>query len=806
MSKAKITKKEYAGKTKDQGKVSPAPKLLIKSVFDWKPYLVLTIFAFILYANTLNNDYALDDAIVITNNQFTQKGTEGISDIFKYDTFTGFWMTSYKGRTADQIQEEKKLVAGGRYRPLSVATFAMEVEFFGKNITAPKGQPNYKGNPFISHLINIILYLFTTILLFIILKKLFPPDDKRKWYFSFPMLVSLLFLAHPIHTEAVANIKGRDEIMTLLGSLAALWFTLKYLDNKKFYYLILSSISLLLGLLSKENAITFLAIIPITVYYFTDYKWKENLKSFLPLLIAAGVFLLIRGSILGMGVQKTEVADEIMNNPFIHASGAEKLATIFYTLWMYIKLLIFPHPLTYDYYPHQIAIINWGNPGAFLPFLLYLAIGIYAVWGMIKKKDIFSYSIWFYLLPLSVVSNIFFPVGTFMNERFVFISSIGFCLVFGWLLYKYLPKLIKNPQTAFYVLGFIMITVLGLYSFKTIDRNKAWESDFVLFSTDVQVSVNSAKSSCSMGGKMIEQAQKDENIKDTAVHNNLCRKAIKYLERSVEIYPEYADALNLLGNGHFEYNKNVAKSLKYYNEVLINKPFHNVAISNARLVILNAYALLNLNQSYSTPDEILVSLQELIKTCEIQDATIKSLAINNPQHPLVALMQDAYHLQGTIYGRYKNQLDSAVESYRKAEALKINTAVFYRDFAVTQGFLNNLEESLLYFNKALTIDKTDVQTYINAAVTNLKLGDNTRDGKYYIEATKLLEQGVKLTPDNYLPYYYLGLLHQRLGNESKSKENYSKAIELVNNILSKNPQDADALRMRQEIFTYSGMS
>ena len=89
--------------------------------------LAITVFAFVLYGNTLNHDFVLDDAIVITNNQFTQKGTEGISDIFKYDTFTGFWLSSYPGKTADQIQEEKKLVAGGRYRPLSLATFALEI-------------------------------------------------------------------------------------------------------------------------------------------------------------------------------------------------------------------------------------------------------------------------------------------------------------------------------------------------------------------------------------------------------------------------------------------------------------------------------------------------------------------------------------------------------------------------------------------------------------------------------------------------------------------------------------------------------
>jgi hypothetical protein len=719
MSKAK-TKKEYVGAQTNPTVVKTAPKSAFSLVFDWKPIVVLTVFAFILYSNTLNHDYALDDAIVITNNQFTQKGTDGIAEIFKYDTFTGFWLTSYKGKTADQIQEEKKLVAGGRYRPLSLATFALEIEFFGKDIKDANGKIVYKGNPFISHLINIILYLCTTILLFLILSKLFPPDADRKWYLSFPLIASLLFLAHPIHTEAVANIKGRDEIMTLLGSLSALWFTLKYLETKKFYNLILSSVSLFFGLLSKENAITFLAIIPITVYYFTKSNFIKNLAACTPLFIVAGIFLLIRGSILGMGGGEKEIAGEIMNNPFIHATGAEKLATIFFTLWMYIKLLFFPHPLTYDYYPNQIAIINWSNPSAFLPLLFYVAIGVYAVYGMIKKKDIFSYSIWFYLLPLSVVSNLFFPVGTFMNERFVFISSIGFCILLAWVIYNYIPKLIKDLQTSTYIISAILILALGLYSVKTMNRNKAWESDLILFTTDVEVSVNSAKSNCSAGGKLIEEAQKPENKNNKAVHDQMCLRAIGYLERSIEIYPEYVDALNLLGNAHYEYNFNCAKSLHYYALVLKNKPYHNIAYGNARIVLLNVFGLLNSKSTTNTPEEILAGCYEITKV--------------QPE------FGEAYHLMGTLYGKYLNNLDSAFVYLEKANTCNFEkSASFYRDLGVAYGMTGKFNEALVQFLKAIDLDPNDFQTFYNAGVTYQQLGD-LKNASFYISKAEEIKQ------------------------------------------------------------------
>ncbi|MDD2634182.1 MAG: tetratricopeptide repeat protein [Bacteroidales bacterium] len=682
--------------------------------------LAFCVFAFVLYGNTIGHDYALDDAIVITSNEFTQNGIKGIPDIFKYDTFTGFWLSSYPDRTASQIQEEKKLVAGGRYRPLSLVTFALEIELFGKKIKDANGQIIHKGNPSISHFINIILYFLTTCLLYIILLRLFPPKKDKKWYFSFAFITSILFLAHPIHTEAIANIKGRDEIMTLLGSLAAVWFTIKYLDTKKIHFAILSSVSLFLGLLSKENAITFLAIIPITIYYFTNHKLSSNLKASIPLLIAAGIFLLIRANVLGFGGGEKQISQEIMNNPFLGASFAEKMATIFFTLWMYIKLLIFPHPLTYDYYPYQIEIIGWDNPGAYLTLVLYLAIGIYAVYGMIKKKDMFSYGIWFYLLPLSVVSNIFFPVGTFMNERFVFISSIGFCLILAWLIYKYIPKIIKDKSSASYFTSFIMIIVLGLYSVKTISRNKAWENDLTLFTTDVQTSSNSAKSNCSAGGKLIEEAQKPDNKNNKVLHDQMCKQAIGYLEHAIEIYPNYVDALNLLGNAHYEHNFAVAKSLHYYAKVLKIRPFHNIAYNNSRIVMQNAISLLTNNYSSSTPEDILKSCDEIIKA--------------KPE------FGEAYHLKGTLYGKHFNIIDSAFIYLQKAEKINFEkNAAFYKDLGVAYGMKGYYNESLEYFHKAIELDPNDAQSYFNLGVTYQQLGD-VQNANLYLQKSEELKQ------------------------------------------------------------------
>ncbi|MEZ4893646.1 MAG: hypothetical protein R2778_11615 [Saprospiraceae bacterium] len=187
---------------------------------------------------------------------------------------------------------------------MSLATFAAEVEFFGPGRTG------------ISHYINIFLYGLTGILLYRILLALFPINEGGKWYFSLPFISAAIFILHPLHVECVANIKGRDEILALLGGLAALWATLKYFDTNKVYWLIFSALLLFLGMLSKENTITFLAVIPMTVAVFTNVGWKRSLMAAIPLLLAALLFIYVRYDALGyiLNSDKTKATD-LMNNP-----------------------------------------------------------------------------------------------------------------------------------------------------------------------------------------------------------------------------------------------------------------------------------------------------------------------------------------------------------------------------------------------------------------------------------------------------------------------------------------------------------
>ena len=508
-------------------------------------YAVLVIVPIILYANTFSHNYALDDQIVITGNKFVKEGFAGIGKILSYDLFAGYY------------GPKQDVVIGGRYRPLSLITFAIEYQLFGEN-------------PHLSHIVNVLLYTLSGLLIYIILTHIFVDNENRTPFFSIPFLTALLFIAHPLHTEAVANIKGRDEILSFLFSLLALWYQLKYFEKEDKRYLLIGFMAFFLALLSKESAVVFVVLIPITFYFFNPPGAKRLALITAPLLIASLLFIVLRQSVID--IPKTDVTNDLMNNPFVHASTGEKYATIAYTFGVYLKLLFFPHPLTYDYYPFYIPILDWTDLRVIISVALYIGLAGVAV-IYFKRRNVVSYAIIFYFLPLTLVSNIFFPIGAFMAERFLYASVFGFALIISYLAVKKGQVLLKYK----YLFITLLLIILAIYSIKTVSRNQAWKDNLTLFTTDAETSFTSAKSTEAAGEELIRVALATE---DPAKKKQFLEQAIKFLTQSLWVHPEYKIALNNIGVAIYEYNKDYAKIFEYYKRIFELDPGYELAYKN----------------------------------------------------------------------------------------------------------------------------------------------------------------------------------------------------------------------------------
>lgn len=637
-------------------------------------YIILLI-PIILYFNTLFNGYALDDSIVITDNIFVKKGLAGIKDIFSTETFTGFF------------KKKKELVQGGRYRPLSVATFALEYAVWGLK-------------PGISHFINALLYSVLCLILFNCLQRILLFFNLEKKSIPVAFLATLIFTVHPLHTEVVANIKGRDELLAVLFLLLSLLFFIRYIETAGFMSLILSGIMLFIAALSKENALT---VIPLALLMplmkYPKIPMKKSYLGILVLSIAAFIYLVIRIRIVGgfSGV----TSNELMNNPFLYTSNQQKTATILYTLLLYIKLLVFPHPLTYDYYPYHIALHNWNYSWVLLSLLIHVVVLFIGILNFRKNRTL-AFGILFYYITLLPVSNLVVNIGSFMNERFLFLPSVGFSLLAGYFFYWLLTS--SDNKWVTNLIGVLIILILISFSIKTEIRNTQWKNNFTLFTHDVKVSKNSAKGNCAAGGILLETAQKTN---DPAEKKQLLKKSITHLNKAIEIYPHYIDALLLLGNAHFELNKNLPEVLIHYRKLFSLAPGHEIALSNLKKMLATTEKAEDRKTGYKyilkiLPDDF-----------------------------------DANYQLGVTYGKMLGQLDSSTIYLKRAITIRPESKIANRDLGVAYAMSGRFAESLPYFQKVLQLDPGDPDNYINLGITYQKLGRITDAQTMFAKAEAL---------------------------------------------------------------------
>lgn len=495
---------------------------------DIYPHILIIIVCFLIYGNTINHDFVLDDKIVLKDNRDVQRGFAAIPSIFSHTTDHGY------------IESDE----GTAYRPLTLTSFAIEVGIFGLN-------------PGVHHFFNVLLYALLCVLIFLLLTKfLFPGKHKL-----FSLMITLLFLIHPLHTEVVSNIKSRDEILSFLFLVISIILLFRYLDYRRIYILILSIVSYTLALFSKENGIVFILVIPLFIYYFRKTPPKDIFRIMLPYILMLSFFLVVRQLVVsGRGIELSYT-----NNAILAYDGFfERYFMVFYILLLYLKLLIFPYPLIWDYSYGHFEMSNTMVVFGIISFIIYLSMFIYALAGF-KKKNIFSFSILFYLLTLSVASNVFIFIGSTMSERFLFIPSFGFCLALIVLIEKTFnvnfrsSKLLMNTG-----LSVALILVFLVVSGYTYAESKQWKDDYTLTISDY----GKARSFRARMSYVENIYRKAHEISD---NREIMKRARIEMQQILNDFPEEANAWYLNGLIDMAYSEQKAAIKSYKKTLEINK-------------------------------------------------------------------------------------------------------------------------------------------------------------------------------------------------------------------------------------------
>lgn len=516
-----------------------------------KVFFTFLTLVFLFYGNSLKNKYSLDDDYITVTN-FPEKGKEYVPNQNLVSKGFGGIIKIWKSRYAHDSE------GSFDYRPFTTTTFAIEYGIFGQN-------------PFISHLINLLLYFLSIWLLFCLLLKLF---EDYEFKFTIALLCSLLFLIHPIHTEVVNNLKCRDELLAFLCSLIALWYSLEAYKKPNFKNIFLIILFLIFGLFSKRTAILFLAIIPLCLFFFR----KINIKNALYLLIA---FIIIYAIV---PLVKSNIISEKSVRLFYHFENPlytdkvpffEKIIIGIKTFGFYIKFLIFPFPFR-NYYGTNTFDLTSSLNFYFFIGITFLSTCTYFIYKFKNKILLFSFLLFCgSILPFV---NIGTPAPGVVAERFGYFASFGFCLLITIAIMPYVKNINYKSVVQFfskpliYFLPLIAICMVYIWN-----RNTNWYNKLTLFEHDIPYLEKSAKANSLLANEYFEMLRSTKKKYSDQV---LIQKCLKHYNMAVANDSSFFSAYNNAGVIYYSYTGNITSAKKYFKLGIRHRPSYFQAYEN----------------------------------------------------------------------------------------------------------------------------------------------------------------------------------------------------------------------------------
>ncbi len=603
--------------------------------------LALGIAALLLYSNTFKNDFVLDDSSAVQYNTFVKSGYKGIPKILTTEYRAGYWGAK-----------------GNLYRPLPLVVFAIICEQSKVN------------NPQPFHILNCIVFALTAVILYLLLLKLL-----KNLTFIYPLLITAIFVIHPIHTEVVANIKSLDELLSLFFCLCSCYATLKYAETTNSLYLFLLFVCYLLALASKEGAITFVLIFPAILFFFTSASKKVYYNATISFGVSALLYLSIRSYVLshqtGMNYEL-----QLVDNTIIAATNyGDRVASCFYNLGKYLLMSVYPHPLSIDYSYNQIPISNWTNTYTIMSFITYILLAslILFRWG---KKEAWLFGLLFFAITISLYSNLFYIIGTNFGERLLYIPSLGICITAVLLIGKIIPvTLLKTKFTPHIspitIVLFTFVIMVG--AIKTYSRNAEWKNLNTLCEKDIKSSPNSAHLNFWYGKGIADDLQDRKYIEQD--RQKASDTAIAYFTRAIKIYPSFADAYGNRGKQYFNQN-NFDQALSDYRDAVRFKVSITGVYSDLGVIYIN-------RNNY---DSAIYYFKKGI--------TIDRNAIY------------LYRNLALAYQRNK-QYDEAINNLMIALQIDNSQAIIYKDIAINNHISGNYSEAIKFYNDALKRIKPD---------------------------------------------------------------------------------------------------
>jgi Flp pilus assembly protein TadD len=539
---------------------------------SWIAVAGLCLIALALYAPNLSNDLVYDDHETVTNNE----AAHGLENTVRIFTTPSWWSSQ-----ASYVRH---------YRPITTWSYALNYSLHGLR---PEGY----------HLLNNLLHGLAGGTLFLVLAASGMGAVASG-------IAAVLFLAHPIHTEAVNWVNCRADILAGVFILGSLFFHVRSIAAtgiRRVWLIGLELVSFLLAGLSKETGFMTPFVVLAwdltvregvswkrTVRYLRADAWREYLCLCLVL-----VGLLSSRALLVGGTTEATVTE--MASPLGDATFPERLLTGSYVIWRYTMILAWPGTLSVDYSPNEIAavtslsdvraMVGLGTVAAYLTLLV-----------AVRRRPVVCFSLAASAVVFAPGANIVFPVGTIMAERLMYLPVAAVTVPLAYAMTA-LGRLRGGRFASPVLLGLVLVG----YSGRTLVRTRDWRDEFSLFRSALAASPRSAMA--------------HKNLASVLQQAGRCEEAIPLALHAVEILYEFPDAHLVLGNCYF-CRGDYPGAVKEYRTTLSLVPGH-------------ATAHLNLGAAY----HVLGRLDEALREFETAASLDPRLALAwfNRVHTLVGL-------------------------------------------------------------------------------------------------------------------------------------------------------------------------
>ncbi|XP_060516972.1 protein O-mannosyl-transferase TMTC4 [Cylas formicarius] len=676
-----------------------------------KKYVTISILAFVCYCNTLWGTFVFDDSEAIIKNKDV-KPDSPIAQIFEND----FWGTNISLNSSHKS-----------YRPLTVLSYRLNVIYSMNKLDA-----------FQFHATNVILYGILCLLTI----PIFELFIKKKKYESsmddVALTASVLFTVHPIHTEAVAGLVGRADI---LSSILFLVILLCYQSLIKKSFLLWFCFVFTLttcAVLCKETAITVLGACLIYDVYKSKKRRKSWYKSLCaPMLVCRVICLFIIGLIImyyrlkimmfeGPTFSKTDnpaaFADEfyvrILTYNYIYSLNA---LLLLWPQWLCFDWSMGCVPLIYDISDYRViqVLLFWGGCASIFIVLIRKSL-------LFELIDIRIVVLSLVILPLIPASNILFHVGFVIAERTLLLPSTGFCFLIA-LGFKKLKT--RYSCEKLFVVAYILLCFT--FAIRTIQRNSEWLSEDRLFKSALAVCPNNAKVHYNMAKVAADAGRRID--------------ALQGYRKAIELYPDYEQAMNNLANLLRE-DKKFQEAEELLRKAVKVRPNFAAAWMNLGIVLTN-----------------------LNKLEEAEKCYMKAIS-HRKRYP------DCYYNLGNLYldqGRHRE----ALQSWRMATILKPTLSAAWGNTLALLDTQGRLQDALRIGTDALRYNP-------DAHALHFALGNALGKLKRFDEAEKRFLKAIKLNPQNALYYSNLGVLYHRWDKPKEARQMYARALEIDSNLKS----------------------